>query len=64
MIYSYYNEIISLSTGGEGKKISQLSKEISDLESLIESSYEEFFDIEAKIDECEKRFESQLNKDG
>ena len=30
---------------------------------MIENSYEEFFDIEAKIDECEKRFESQLNKD-
>ncbi len=58
------SEIISLSTGGEGKKISQLSKEINDLESLIENSYEEFFDLEAKIDECEKRFESQLNKGG
>ena len=58
------SEIISLSAGGEGKKISQLSREISDLESLIEISYEEFFDLEAKIDECEKRFESQLNKDG
>ena len=58
------SEIILLSRGGEGKKISQLSKEINDLESLIENSYEEFFDLEAKIDECEKRFESQLNKGG
>ncbi len=58
------NEIISMSASGEGKKISHLSKEINDLETRIEASYEEFFDLETKIDECEKRFEFQLSKDG
>ena len=58
------NEVISLSSGGEGKKISQLSKEINELEGFIEVSYEEFFELETKIDECEKRFNNLLNREG
>jgi ATP-binding cassette subfamily F protein 3 len=58
------SEIIALSSGGEGKKISFLSKEVKELEIKVEQSFSRLEELSELIEKYTYEFENQLDEIG
>jgi ATP-binding cassette subfamily F protein 3 len=58
------SEIIALSSGGEGKRISFLSKEVNELETKVEESFSRLEELSELIEKYTHEFEGQLDEIG
>lgn len=55
-------ELVKASELSDGDSITKLSKEVSDLQDMIERDFEELASVQEEFDEHNQRFENQLNE--